>query len=215
MDKSILVIAPHGDDEVLGVGGSMQKHIANGDKVTVAFIKKAVTEREQSQIESTIISSKIFGFNAYYLNLPKSSIVESYELTEVFDNLINKFMPERIYCPWYGDMHQEHRIISRTVGVACRRGTVPKYFVNQILFYETPSSTDQGFYKFNYPFLPTFYNKLAKEMIDKKCEAMDIYGYERAVLRDAQAIKDLASKRGRESNNDYAEAFVVARFVHE
>ena len=215
MGKSILVIAPHGDDEVLGVGGSIQRHVANDDTVTVTFVKKAETRREQLQIDSTIISSDLFKFNTHYLNLSKNSIVEGYELTTIFDKLINKFTPERIYCPWYGDMHQEHRVVSRTIGTACRQGTASKHFVNQVLFYEIPSSTDQGFYKFDNPFQPTFYIKLTEEMVDKKCMGMSVYEHEQAALRSTQAIKELALKRGRESNNNYAEAFVVARFIDE
>ena len=38
---NVLIIAPHIDDEVLGVGGSISKHIPAGDKVTVV----AVTDR--------------------------------------------------------------------------------------------------------------------------------------------------------------------------
>lgn len=215
MSKSILVIAPHGDDEVLGVGGSIQRHVASGDIVTVAFVKKAETKREQLQIDSTTVSSNLFKFNTHYLNLTKNSIVEGYELTTVFDNLINTVLPERIYCPWYGDMNQEHRVVSRTIGTACRRGTATKHFVNQILFYEIPSSTDQGFYKFDNPFQPTFYIKLTEGMIDKKCAGMSVYEREQATLRSAQAIKELALKRGRESNNDYAEGFMVARYIDE
>ena len=34
----ILVIAPHMDDEVLGCGGTIARHVENGDSTFVCFI---------------------------------------------------------------------------------------------------------------------------------------------------------------------------------
>lgn len=34
----VLVVAAHADDEVLGCGGTIAKHLDNGDKVTVMFM---------------------------------------------------------------------------------------------------------------------------------------------------------------------------------
>ena len=45
MTKNILVIAAHPDDEVLGCGGTMARHRANGDKVAVLFIADGVGAR--------------------------------------------------------------------------------------------------------------------------------------------------------------------------
>jgi len=36
--KNILVVAPHCDDEILGCGGTISKHIANGNHVYVAIV---------------------------------------------------------------------------------------------------------------------------------------------------------------------------------
>lgn len=36
----VLVIAPHPDDEVLGVGGTIARHNAQGDSVTVCIVTK-------------------------------------------------------------------------------------------------------------------------------------------------------------------------------
>jgi len=38
MDKRVLVIAPHNDDEVLGAGGMIQRHLAEGYKVKVIIM---------------------------------------------------------------------------------------------------------------------------------------------------------------------------------
>ena len=43
--RNILIIAPHADDEVLGCGGTLLKHINEGDKVYVLFVSDGVSGR--------------------------------------------------------------------------------------------------------------------------------------------------------------------------
>ena len=45
MSESILVVAPHPDDEVLGCGGVILRHIDHGDTVHVAIVTRGVPER--------------------------------------------------------------------------------------------------------------------------------------------------------------------------
>ena len=42
MDKIVLVLAAHPDDEVLGCGGTIAKYIHDGCKVHVAFLADGV-----------------------------------------------------------------------------------------------------------------------------------------------------------------------------
>ena len=46
MNKKILVVAAHPDDEVLGCGGTMARHAKNGDKVHIVFMSNGVNSRE-------------------------------------------------------------------------------------------------------------------------------------------------------------------------
>ena len=45
MSTSILVVAAHPDDEVLGCGGTMARHATAGDSVHVLFLADGVTAR--------------------------------------------------------------------------------------------------------------------------------------------------------------------------
>ena len=38
--KKIFVVAAHPDDEILGCGGTLLKHVDNGDKVYILFISE-------------------------------------------------------------------------------------------------------------------------------------------------------------------------------
>ena len=43
--KKIFVVAAHPDDEILGCGGTLLKHIDNGDKVYILFVSEGVSGR--------------------------------------------------------------------------------------------------------------------------------------------------------------------------
>ena len=45
MGKSVLVVAAHADDEVLGCGATIKKHVDSGDQVTIIFMTDGVGSR--------------------------------------------------------------------------------------------------------------------------------------------------------------------------
>jgi LmbE family N-acetylglucosaminyl deacetylase len=49
MSKLILVVAAHADDEVLGCGGTIARHVAEGDAVHVIFMADGVGSRGDKQ----------------------------------------------------------------------------------------------------------------------------------------------------------------------
>ena len=45
MNKKILIVAAHPDDEVLGCGGTILKHVADGDSVHIVIMAEGITSR--------------------------------------------------------------------------------------------------------------------------------------------------------------------------
>jgi LmbE family N-acetylglucosaminyl deacetylase len=214
VSKSVLIFAPHGDDEILGVGGAIQKHLDSNDVVTVCFIAGSASSREGEQIINTFAVQRFIKYqNIIHLNYPIDTIFLTTKLITNLDNVVKKCQPDIIYCPWYGDMHQDHRVISHACGSVVRLGS--NFKIKRVLLYEVPSSTDQGFAKFETPFVPNYYVGLTKDQIDKKCSGMKMYRLEQGELRTTEALTELAKKRGRECFRDYAEAFVCLRYIDE
>jgi LmbE family N-acetylglucosaminyl deacetylase len=49
MTNRIAVIAAHPDDEVLGCGGTMARHVRDGDRVDVLIMAEGLTSRDDTR----------------------------------------------------------------------------------------------------------------------------------------------------------------------
>jgi len=57
--KRVLIIAPHCDDEILGAGSTLARHIKEGDEVYSCIVTRAYTP---DWTEQQIISREYFGY---------------------------------------------------------------------------------------------------------------------------------------------------------
>ena len=114
MNKKILVIAPHPDDETLGVGGTIAKYIDEGDTVSILTVSghlPPLYSREDYEI--TLSEAKkaheILGVSdSIFLETPATMIGQ--EPVHVFNkkifDAVNEIEPEIVLCP-YPDRHIE------------------------------------------------------------------------------------------------------------
>jgi len=215
--QRILIIAPHGDDEVLGVGGAIAKYVNSGDYVTVAFIRRPYDERTTIQLQDTVLCKKVLGYqNSLYLNIDEKIIAnDKVYLIREFDSLFNQLNPDILFVPHNGDLHQDHRAIFEAASSASRVWSQSN--IKQIFSYEIPSSTDQGYIRNYYPFIPNFYIPISQEQLVRKVEGMKCYRSEYVDNpihpRSEQALVEYAKKRGRECKTLYAEAFNCLRYI--
>ena len=80
--RTILVVAAHPDDEILGVGGTVAKHVAAGDKVYAIILGEGQTSRGDKRADTsqdivdelhknTLESAKAVGFEkVFFENFP-------------------------------------------------------------------------------------------------------------------------------------------------
>lgn len=205
MSKKILVIAPHADDEVLGVGGTIQKHVQLGDVVNVVIVCDRETQYDQRGFAG--VANKILGVSDIKWLGFKDECVDNMmrDLIKKIETVYDKVKPDVVYICSDGDINTDHQIIHRACIVVCR--SIQEHPPKQVLVYEVPSSTTQSLPK---TFQPNYYVSLTEDDVNTKCEAMHAYKCE---LRDppnprnSRGIKLYAQYRGMECNTMYAECF--------
>ncbi|HAG10139.1 MAG TPA: hypothetical protein DCK76_01825 [Desulfotomaculum sp.] len=215
----VLVIAPHMDDETLGAGGAITKHVTAGDQVTVCFIANRAYNHVydncmiQKQKEAALKSKEILGYNeAIFFDLNDEQLDEkTINILVPLEKLITELRPEIIYLNHRGDTNQDHSSVFKAGIIAARTFANP--YLKRILCYEILSSTDQAPPFQEYGFLPNYYVNI-EDFIQQKINALKCYEDELRIFphpRSVDGVVTLAKKRGMEIGYQYAEAFSLVR----
>jgi len=223
MGKKVLIISPHMDDEVLGVGGTICRHVQNGDHVTVIIVaNRAYNHKyDRASIESEMAASKaaqlILGYQKLlFLDLPDEQLDHKViELITPIEENVKAIKPDIVYIPHRGDNNQDHRAVFEAVRVVLR--PFSNFAPEMIRSYEVPSSTDISPGVSEWPFIPTCYINIS-DWLDKKIEAMNCYDKESRSFphpRSPEAIKAFSMKRGSEISLNAAEAFMIIREIYK
>jgi LmbE family N-acetylglucosaminyl deacetylase len=220
--KNVIVISAHPDDETLGVGGSILKHVANGDNVywlivTNVFENQGFSKErvESRQLEISKVE-KMFGFKeTFNLNYPTMTLSSSSLIKMVPDisYIFSEVKPEIIYTLNRSDAHSDHRVIFDAV-MACTKSFRYPY-IKQILMYECISETEFAPALSEKAFLPNYFVDITN-YIDKKNEIMKVFESEIAehpFPRSLENIKALAHFRGASIGVNYAEAFQLLKYI--
>jgi len=220
--KKVIVISAHPDDETLGVGGTILKHIANGDQVywlivTNVFESQGFSkERVESRQEEIKKVEKIFGFTkTFLLDYPTMTLSSSSILKMVpeISSIFSEVEPEIIYTLNRSDAHSDHRIIFDAVMACTKSFRYP--FIKQILMYECISETEFAPALPEKVFLPNYFVDIT-EYLELKLEIMTVFESEIAehpFPRSLENIKALAHFRGASVGVKYAEAFQLLKYI--
>lgn len=225
MAKKILVIAPHNDDETIGVGATIAKHIASGDEVFVATCTSIDEEHPVMTPNKAVIRAEtkkamqILGVkeqNIIFCDLPNVLIpdIPVYEVNKVIYNVVKDISPDVMYIPFLYDLHKDHRDITYAAQVAARTVTDFGKNIKEIYMYETLSETHWNIDHSEGGFLPNVYNDVSGEFLEKKLQAIEAYQsqlYLAPNARSVQALRALAVFRGSIVNMHAAEAFMLVR----
>jgi len=216
----VLIVSPHPDDEVLGVGGTLARLANEGNDITVAIVTKGweplfpKSQVEQVRLEAHA-ANKVLGVKSLrFMDLPvtKLNTIPKHQLNEEFENLIKQEEPELVFLPFCGDRHEDHRQVFNACMVALRPEVNHKC-VKQILCYETVSETHWSVAYVESCFEPQLWVDISNHL-STKLNAMRSYGSQLRQEPDArslEAISSLAKWRGSMVGMSAAECFVVVR----
>lgn len=217
----VLVIAPHPDDEVIGVGGTIAKRVNAGDDVYVCVVTKGVTPLfqekfiEKTRQECCEADAKLGVKETIFLDFPAVMLetVPRYEFNGKISEVINSIKPDEVYIPHRGDMQIDHQMVvdAAMVAVRPRGNNYPK----RVYAYETLSETGWNIPNIVNEFIPTVYEDIT-DTYDVKLEAMAIFESQLSVFPEARsigAVEALAKYRGATVSVKAAEAFSLVREV--
>lgn len=216
----VLVIAPHPDDEVLGVGGTIHRLAGEGHEVAVAIVTKGwaplFPESQVAQVraEATAANEVLGTGSLRFMDLPVTRLdaMPRNELYAAFDRLIGDVRPDWAFLPFPGDRHEDHRQVFEACQVALRP-LDGEGFVNRVMCYETVSETHWAVPQIEPVFDPHCFIDITPHL-EAKVEAMKRYASQVRPSPDArsiEAVQALARFRGSVVRMNAAEAFMLVR----
>lgn len=217
----VLVVAPHADDEVLGVGGTISKYVSQNNEVYVCIVTKGHPSMFPETLlnklrEETLKVHEFLGIKrTFFLDFPAVMLKEVplYELNKKILDVIKTVQPDIVFIPHYGDMHFDHYIVAHSAMVGLR--PIYETKVLEIYSYETLSETEWNIPHVSSTFIPNTWVDISK-YLDRKLEAMSLYSTQIKNFphpRSLEAIKSLAKLRGSTVGVEAAEAFSLIRKI--
>jgi N-acetylglucosamine malate deacetylase 1 len=226
--EPVLVVAAHPDDEALGCGGAMAAWAAAGRPVHLLILADGVSSRgespagpvdtEESRLRADAArrANEILGTTSLRLmGLPDNRLdgVDLLDVARLVEDAVREHSPVTIVTHHAGDLNVDHRVAHQAVSVAAR--PQPGSSVRDVLFFETPSSTEWRMTPSGSGFEPNWFMDISTTL-DVKLEALRAYGDELREFphpRSLDAVTALARWRGASAGVRAAEAFMLGRFV--
>jgi len=219
----VLVFAPHPDDEILGVGGTIAKRTQNKDEVYVCVVTRGVMPLYDDagiqiiQAQCREADRKLGVSETIFLDFPAVMLetVPRYEFNGRISEVVQQIKPDEVYIPHRGDMQLDHKMVVDATMVALR----PKYAhaIKRIYAYETLSETGWDIPNTVNEFIPNVYENISGTL-QVKLDAMAVIQSQLApfpAARSLEAIEYLAKYRGSTINCFAAEAFALIREYKE
>lgn len=217
----VLVFAPHPDDEIIGVGGTIAKRAQAGHEVYVCIVTKGrapmfdIDFIERGRRECREADAKLGVKETIFLDFPAVMLetVPRFEFNAKIADVVQNIKPNEVYIPHRGDMQLDHQMVSDAAMVAVRpRGN---YYPERVYAYETLSETGWNIPNAINDFIPTVYENITSTL-NTKMNSMSIFESQLApfpAARSIGAIEALAKFRGATVGVMAAEAFSLIREV--
>ena len=214
---NVLVIAAHPDDEILGCGGTIARHAAEGDNVYILIVAEGATSRA-GEDENDVAQLRDCARGAAEALKARQLILAGFpdnrldsmdrlDVTKEIESHVAKIRPETVYTHHGGDLNLDHRIVHEAVITACR--PLPGSSVRRIFNFETVSSSEWATQAIGPSFAPVHFVDISAHLPTKltalKCYNNELRPFPHA--RSSEAVEALARLRGSQVGMMAAEAF--------
>lgn len=218
---SVLVIAAHPDDEILGAGATLARHVRDGEDVHAVVMAEGATSRYEDGMvpqlqKAAMRAAEQIGFASIrFENLPDQRLdaMPLIDITQRVEQLVTELQPEIVYTHYPEDVNLDHGVVARAAWTACRPYRLPG--LRRFAVFETPSSTEWGWPLGGNGFRPNSFVDVSG-VLEIKLAAMECYESE---LRDyphprsVRSLTERAATWGSTIGARFAEPFMVLREV--
>ena len=227
-DKRILVVVAHPDDELLGLGATMNKLINEQNCIVrVIILGEGITSRsderdpekwkEELKIHRQNIEQarKAIGYESvgvYDFPDNRFDTVALLDIIKVIEQEKTQFVPEYIFTHHGGDVNVDHQRTFEAVVTATR--PMEHETTKGIFAFETPSGTEWRASTDPRHFIPNMFVEVSKENVDAKIKGMECYEFEKREYphpRSPEALRVVSQRNGIQVGFPFAEAFMLVR----
>lgn len=229
-NKRIMIVVAHPDDELLGLGASMNRIIHDFNVTThVVILGEGITSRsDQRDVEKWSAA-----LETHRKNIKAAQSAIGYQSVSIFDFPDNRFdtvalldiikviekekasfNPDVIFTHHGGDVNVDHQRTFDGVLTACR--PMDSENVKCIITFETPSGTEWRASSDPKHFIPNLFIGISESNLESKIKGMESYEFEKRKYphpRSPEALRIQAQRWGVSIGKPYAEAFQIIRII--
>ena len=202
-----LIVAPHPDDEVLGCGGAIIRHVRQGDAVRVVIVTNgdfSVCDSQSSapyaecRIRESMRAAEILQYGKpVFLGYPDRGLHPDEHIIKRLLQIIEDCAPRNIYLPAETEIHPDHRAVNATVREAAKRYTPDVALV---------------FYEISHPLEPNYLHDITdiQPVLEKAMECFPSQSRSQDYKRHITALHAYRTYTlGK--NVEFAEAYAIIR----
>jgi LmbE family N-acetylglucosaminyl deacetylase len=215
-EKTILVIAAHPDDEVLGCGGTIALHAKSGDRVAVVIVCEGESLRygtegvgQTAHIQNAAQALGVHDTRLLALPDQRLDTLTLTELITPLERILRELRPHIVYGQYGGDVNRDHQLLFQALLVATRP---TEGYIEAVYAFDTASSTEWAYPR---TFVPDTWVDISSTLEIKlaamSCYVSEVRDYPHP--RSLRALEHRARAWGAQTCLEAAEVFMTVRRV--
>jgi LmbE family N-acetylglucosaminyl deacetylase len=218
----VLVVAPHPDDESLGCGGTLLRHVEEGDSVHWLIVTEMMEAQgfpedriaaRNAEIDIVASTYRFAGVHRTVLPTTRLDAIPMGDLIGALSKVFRAVCPDTVYLPYRNDVHSDHAAVFDAAVACCKSFRLS--FVKRVYAYETLSETEFGLRPDDFGFRPNLFVDI-EDRLERKLQILSLYSGEIGAFpfpRSEECVRAQAILRGSQAGTRAAEAFMVLKEI--